>query len=534
MADDKSPLPPFTKGEKPTTDEIATNAKDIDIFAGWLSRLENPDPVLRTEAGGKGLKLYDEVARDPHAGSVLQTRALAVTGKEWVVEPADESARSQEIADFVREALEKCNFDQARQELLKGILYGFYVGEVIWAVQNGRYVPAKIRAKHPRRFVFDTERRLRLLTPSNMIDGEEVPERKFIVFTYGSSDNPYGDGLGQKLWWPVWFKKNGVKFWLVFLEKFGQPTPLGKYPPGTPGPQQQALLDALDAIQTDSGVKIPDNMQIEFLEAARSGNATYQGLCDYMDRAVSKAVLGQTLTTEIKGEGSFAASKTHDEVRGEVTKADADLLCECLNQSLVRWIVDLNFAGVTDYPQVWVQTEEGEDLKERIEVDKGLVKEIGLPVAKKYFYETYGVPEPQKGEEVVAPPQPPPAPALPQAAEGKSPLGPPFGKGGKNTATFSDGFPPLLGKGGRGDFTPEQQALESLADQAAAEAVAALAANEARFDEAVQTASSYEEAIGNLLALFPALNVDSLTSVLERSLFAAHMHGRATTRRDDG
>jgi len=63
------------------TDEVATIAKDIDIFSGWIKRLENPDPVLRSEAAGRGLKLYDEVDRDAHAGSVLQQRALAVVGK---------------------------------------------------------------------------------------------------------------------------------------------------------------------------------------------------------------------------------------------------------------------------------------------------------------------------------------------------------------------------------------------------------------------------------------------------------------------
>ena len=104
--------------------------------------------------------------------------------------------------------------------------------------------------------------------------------------------------MGQKLWWPVWFKKNGIKFWLVFLEKFGMPTAVGKYPTGTPPEQQQALLDAIDAIQNETGIKIPETMAIELLEAARQGKDTYRPFCEYMDRQVSKAVLGQTASTE--------------------------------------------------------------------------------------------------------------------------------------------------------------------------------------------------------------------------------------------
>ena len=387
----------------PQTDEIATAQKDLDIFAHWITRLENPDPVILSEGNGKGLKLYDDVDRDPHAGSVLQTRYLAVVGKEWEVIPGNDDAKGKEIAEWIKTAIETINFDQARQELLQAILYGFYPGEVMWGNRNGRWAPVKIRAKHPRRFSFTLDREPRLLTPENMIDGEPVPDRKFIVFSYGSSDNPYGKGLGQKLWWPVWFKKHGIKFWLVFLEKFGMPTTVGKYPSGALKDQQDKLMDAIEALQTDTGVKIPDNMQIELLEATRGGNVTYESLCDYFDRQMSKAVLGQTLTTEVKGEGSYAASKTHDGVREDILKADADLLCECLNETLIRWMVDYNFSGVTDYPTLWIRVKDDEGQKELAERDKILVKDIGLPnVPQRYFHEKYNLPEAEDGEPVVA------------------------------------------------------------------------------------------------------------------------------------
>lgn len=394
------------KKQKPNTDEIATSSKDFDIFAGWLGRLENPDPTLRTESQGKGLKLYDEVDRDPHAGAVLQSRYLSVVGKEWDILPGEEDeSRAQDIADFVKGAFLNTNFDQARQELLQAILYGFYVGEVIWIVRGGDIVPQRIRAKHPRRFSFSMDRDLRLLSPESMIEGEPVPDRKFIRFTYGSSDNPYGKGLGQKLWWPVWFKKNGIKFWLVFLEKFGMPTAVGKYPPGTPPPQQAALLDAIDAIQNETGVKIPDTMAIDLLEASRSGKVTYETLCEYMDKQCSKAVLGQTATTE-GTPGKLGNEDAQNETRQDIVEADAGLLDECLNNSIVRWIVDYNFPGVTSYPKLKTRTEAEKDLKPLAARDKILTKEIGLPVGKKYFYETYGIPVPEEGEDVVTAPAP--------------------------------------------------------------------------------------------------------------------------------
>jgi len=501
--------------KQPITDEIATAAKDIDIFAGWLKRLENPDPTLRTESQGKGLKLYDEVDRDPHAGSVLQTRYLSVVGKDWSIAPAiageaqgarrkaQGETQNQKIADFVSAALVNINFDQARMELLQGILYGFYVAEVIWTVRDGMIVPAKLRAKHPRRFSFSIDRELRLLTPSNMIEGEPVPDRKFIQFTYGSSDNPYGKGLGQKLWWPVWFKKNGIKFWLVFLEKFGMPTGVGKYPPGTEPAQQQALLDAIDAIHSETGVKIPDNMAIELLEATRTGTVTYESLCEYMDKQISKAVLGQTGTTE-GTPGKLGNESTQDETKDDITEADADLLDECLNNTLIRWIVDYNFPGVTEYPKIQTRVEAEKDLKPLADRDMLLTRDIGLPVGKRYFYETYNIPEPEEGEDIVTPNK-----GIQQGSV-------PAGQFAETTNKYHNRF--------------SQANADKLSQQGAIDGQEAISVLLAPVLTVIENAKSFEEIGEKIYGLYPDLDTREFQDLLAKAMFAAGLTGYAASK----
>ena len=473
-------------------DEVAVATKDIDIFLGWGERLENPDTTLKSEAKGKGLKLYDEVDRDAHAGSVLQTRYLAVTGKEWEMLPGEDTPRGKEIARTVAAALKGCNFLQATMELLQAILYGYFVAEVMWTTRDGKVVPAKLYAKHPRRFGFAIDRSPRLLTRQNPITGEEIPERKFVVFSYGSSDNPYGKGLGQKLWWPVWFKKHGIKFWLIFLDKFGQPTPIGQYKPGASPEQKRTLLEAIEAIHTETGVTIPEDMAINLLESSRSGRATYEGLCEYMDRQISKAVLGQTLTTEVGKSGSYAASQTHEEVRQDILEADAALFCECVNATLVRWIVDYNFWGVDKYPSLHVRTEPEKELKDLAERDKILVKEIGLPVEQDYFYNTYNIPAPKGGTLVEAP-------------EGVRP-------------EFAE--PP--------EYGPEQQAIEELADRAIAQVD--LSKNEEALMAAIMEAGDFEEAVDNVLKLEPGLDLSGLRQVMVAAHINAEMFGRKVAK----
>jgi phage gp29-like protein len=523
--------------KKPVKDEIATTSKDIDIFGGWLKRLENPDPVLRTEASGRGLKLYDDVARDPHAGSVLQTRYLAIAGCEWEINPAGDSARDKEIAAFLDTELHAINFTQALQELMAAALYGYFVSEIMWQQKDGRWRPSQIMGKHPRRFSFDLDRSLRLLTPENMIEGEVVPERKFIVFTFGSSDNPYGSGLGQKLWWPVWFKKHGIKYWLVFLEKFGMPTGVGKYPPGTDPTDQAKLLDAIDAIQNETGIAIPNNMVIDLLEASRSGNVTYEALCDYMDQQMSKAVLGQTLTTQVSGGGSLAAGQVHNEVRQDLKKADADLLSEVLNNTLIRWMVDYNFADVTAYPSLRLRTEAEKDLKALAERDEILINKIGLRVSQNYFYETYNIPEPDNDADIVAPSNEAGKIYEYHLKYGVVDKNEIRGKIGLPPKTGGDKPPVAIAEDGAsefaepGRFTPDQNELEALA--AAGIASDPFAANEEKILASVLAAGDYDDAMARVLALYPDMDVETASDMMARCLVAAGAFGNYTVKEEN-
>jgi phage gp29-like protein len=386
--------------DKPITDEIAGTEKDI--FADYIGRIAAGDYSGRTS------EPFEELMRDPQVRACMQSRRLSVIGKEWEVIPASEKRPDLKIAEFVKEALLSFDFDSARSSLLSAIVTGFKPAEIMWEYSEGSVWIRDIIGRSARRFIFGKDGSLRLLTFKNMIDGEELPERKFQVFTYGSENgSPYGYGLGPTLYWPVWFKKNAIKFWMIFAEKFGSPTAVGKYPPGTTKEQQDALLSALDALQQESAIKIPENMQVELLEAQRGGTVnTYESLLSFMNAEIAKAILGQTLTTEVGDAGSYAASKTHNDVRAEYIKADADLLSNQLNAQLIRWLVDYNFppaviasgAKQSRYPKLWIRTEDEADLKPLAERDE-ILSRIGVLIPKKYFYSTYGIPEPQEGEE---------------------------------------------------------------------------------------------------------------------------------------
>jgi len=381
------------------TNEIATVDKDpFNLLFNGLMRPN--DATLATRGGSKGLRIYDEIERDCHAFSVLQKRKLALIARPVKVESASPALRDRKARDGVEAFLNSINFDQICLDLLDATLKGFSAGEIVWRVGDGIIDVSAIKPKDQRRFVFDADSNPRLLSRSNMSQGEPLPERKFIIHRYGAKDgNPYGLGLGTRLFWPVFFKRQGIQFWLTFADKFGSPTAVGKYPSGASKPDQDKLLGALSALANDSGVIIPEGMLIEFLEASRSGSVdTYEKLCRYMDEEISKAVLGETLSTTMGSYGgSFAATKTHDGVRKELTAADCDLLSDTLNATLIKWFCEFNFPGALP-PKVSRDFSEPEDLEARAKTDKTIF-DMGFKPTIEYIREKYG-----EGWEVGTPP----------------------------------------------------------------------------------------------------------------------------------
>jgi phage gp29-like protein len=472
---------------RPESREIATTRDGRDITRGFVSPFEllmPQDEVLRARGMGN-YQIYREVLRDDQVAATFAQRRLAVISREWEVQPGGEKRQDKAAAAFLKEQLQAVGWDAVCDRMLYGVFYGHAVAEILWG-NDGRFVTIdRVKVRDRRRFGYDGEMNLRLLTMANPNPGEPLPERKFWSFATGADhdDEPYGLGLAHWLYWPVFFKRGGIKFWLIFLEKFGQPTAKGSYPPNATPEEKSRLLAALGAIMTDAGVILPEGMAIELIEAARSGTADYTALYDRMNNAIAKVVLGQTLTTEAEG-GQYKADVQMD-VRQDLVKSDADLICASFNRSVARWLTEWNFPGAA-IPRVWRQVDEGEDLDKRSQVDQRL-HEMGYePETPEYINETYG------GRWVK------------RAAPG---AGVPQLRG----AAFAEG---------------EETLIDRQADRLAREAAAAIDEMIEQIRAAVEQAQSLPALREALMALYPALDTREFTAVMQRALAAAALAGR--------
>ena len=370
--------------------EIATTRDGRDITKGYMNplMLQRPEDSVLQLRGNGDYKTYQEVMRDDQVAATFHQRRLAVIGCEWEVEAGGTSRADKKAADLLSEQLDEVGFDRATDLMLYGVYYGYAVAEIMWGRDGQHITLDKIKVRNRRRFGFDGYGNLRLKTAADF-NGELMPDRKFWHYCTGADhdDEPYGLGLAHWVYWPVFFKRAGISYWMTFLERFGQPTAKGVYPANAKPEERKTLLEALDAISTDTGIIVPQGMEIAFLEAARSGTADYSKVSEHMDAAIAKIVLGQTASTQ-GTPGRLGNDDLQGDVRTDLIRADADLICESFNRSVGKWLTEYNYPGANP-PRVFRVTDPAEDQSKKADRDKKIF-DMGFKPTLKYITDEYG------------------------------------------------------------------------------------------------------------------------------------------------
>ena len=502
---------PEALGRRPDLNEIATAGGGRDITRGYIPDnliMAAGDTVLSTRGRGD-YAIYEDIARDDQVKTCRQQRELALIAKEWAVEPGDSSRKAKKAAERLEALLNRLEWDQKTQKMLGAVLYGYSVAEVMWATDGAEITIDDIKVKNRKRFGFLPSGELRLRTISNQMDGEALPPGKFWAFSCGADDDdePYGLGLGHHLYWPVFFKKNGLKFWLTFLEKFGQPTAVGKYPAGASDPEKTRLLQALSAIQSSTAIRIPEGMAIELLEATRSGTADYTALYDRMNAAISKVYLGHSAGADSTA-GKLGGEDNAGEVREDLIKADADLICGSFNRTVARWLTYYNDGPDVAPPKVWRKTEPPEDLQAAASKDKTLF-DMGFKPTIKYITDTYGDGYEEK-------PNTTDAGVGPAMTSDGLPIAP--------KATGQADAPAQFAEGDNADIDPTSS--DSQTDRMAIEAGQSVKAMVDEIAAFAEQAESLEALRDKLLTSYGDLESDKLTNVMAMGFAAAELSGR--------
>jgi len=297
--------------------------------------------------------------------------------------------------------------------------------------------------------------------------------------------------------WAWVFKSYAKRDWARFAKLYGQPLRLGRYHAGASPEDVAALKEAVFGMGSDAAAVIPKEMALEFVEAGgKSASADlYHKLVEYLDRQVSKAVLGQTMTTD--DGSSLAQAQVHNEVRLDLLRADA----RAISATLGRDLVALNL-GDAPPPRLHLEVEEPEDMAALAEQVAKLAA-AGVAIPQAWVRERFGIPDPVAGETVI----------------------------GEKTRPAQDGETAAQSRAVHAlHATPDTPELQ--ANRLEIEAAPAWAEIVNTIRRIVEEAESLEQLRDALLAAYGALPTDRLAEVMAIGFAAADLAGRFEVREE--
>ena len=260
-------------------------------------------------------------------------------------------------------------------QILETYLYGLNVFEINYKEKEGLVYPRLVQRDF-RQFKFNDASEFVFNAGGSE---RSIPPLKVIyALNRANFRKVYGDGLLKKLYFPVKMKNASLKFWFRFLEKFGSPWAIAKtsYEPDEMAAEVQAMLSGDSAvIDTDEEITL----------VQPTSNVDFTRLPAYLDNQISKAILGANLTSDVK-EGSYAAAKTHNEIREDLAANDGKILVFVMNKA-ISFFKEINGYNGEFYAKLF---DEDAPNTERAARDKTLY-DMGFAPTKKYITSTYNI-----------------------------------------------------------------------------------------------------------------------------------------------
>lgn len=512
---------PFQKKKMPEQRTLAA-APIMDTWREYVTSGLTPERLAaifkEADAGDmrRQAELFDQVEeKDGHLVGEKGKRVNVILDVEFKASPVSDDTRDVKIAEFVQEYFDNLtDFEDIMVSLQDAVGKGYSCLEIEWDVSEGQALPGKFEYIEQKRFLFTDATGILLRNPLLLTDddpmGIEIPAWKTLFHRYGGkSGHPTRSGIYRVCAWMYLFKNYSIKDWVIFCEIFGMPLRLGKYDAGASSEDKDALIAAISSLGTDAAGIISKSTEIEFVDKVqRTASAElYKMLAEFCNKEMSKAILGQTLTADVGDTGSYAASKTHNEVRLDLLKADSRAIAATVRSQLIRPIVGFNFGWDTPVPKYQSIWDEDEDLGKKAEW-MGNLLDRGVEMPVSFVRGEFNIPEPDKGEAVIGTSV---AHAAPLAAKQDMVIA-------KTSRVAAPGA----------RFSPQQENIEALTGEALKKATGALSGLLEPVKQMVAKANSLEDLRDGIIDVYGDMNPADLEELLARSMFIAELYGRFT------
>lgn len=347
-------------------------------------------PELR---GYRGVQAYQEMANnDATVGAILYAIEMLMRQCEFHIEPASDSEKDKEAADFV----ESCMDDMDRtwadtlSEILSFLTYGWSYHEIVYKRRVGRTSSPITNSKYSDGLI--GWRKLPIRSQDTLYGWEykdesdellgmtqmpppnfgliTIPIEKALHFrTRSKKDNPEGRSILRTAYRAYYFKKRLEEIEGYGIERDLAGFPILYAPPDLPiwdtnDPEMTQTLARAEAIVSSirrdarEGLVLPggeNGWKLELLTAGSRRQFDTNAIIDRYDKRIATSVLADFVMLGQQQVGSFALADSKTKIFALAIGTYLDCICEVFNNQGIPRLIDINgdhFKGITDYPKM--------------------------------------------------------------------------------------------------------------------------------------------------------------------------------------
>ena len=297
------------------------------------------------------LAIESALTKDTRLRTVVATRVLAITSRSYVVKPPPGYENDPLAIATAKNVLtilnETPNFAKLRGHLAQGIASGVGPLEHRWRTDKRGWKVSHPRPVEPYRIgIKDGEW---TKCDPGVDTGQGIPlsewPDKFVVHSPNAGVSlPHAKRGFLRSCLPLALAKRfGLRWWLSTIERNGQPQTYATLPSEASGQVVADTESALLNLSSHWAAVFKGTANITSIPVG-ADNEIHQKFLTWINTEYAIAALGNNLTTEVQG-GSFAASQTGDNVRGDYLAADCAELDETITDQWLAPLVRFNWPG---------------------------------------------------------------------------------------------------------------------------------------------------------------------------------------------
>lgn len=357
---------------------VSRTEQDIPKWRSALQSAEarNPRRTLLYD-------LYADVILDGHVMAVIKKRIDAVTTANWQF-----VNKEGKTVDAINEVIDSVGFDEIVAEIVNSKFWGYSILEPkFWKNHSGKQ---EVSANLLPRLNY----RPHLGVVAYQALGDDGIDIRSGIYakTIMEVGSPKDLGLLLSAAQYAILKRGGVGDYAMFVQVFGRPI-IDAVWDGFDEAQRIKLQESLD-IGAGGVIVRPDGTEVNLMDGAHGQSTIHNDFLKFLNREISKALLGTTETVESSDTSGYAQSKTHGEQDDNKHESDITFTRKVLNSRFVKILEAYGFD--TQGGEFIIQGDEVDlDKKESFEIHKSLVNDLKLPIDDDFFYENYSIPKPE-------------------------------------------------------------------------------------------------------------------------------------------